>query len=195
MINEFYKKQIILENQLVKLIPFEEKYKEQLKDIIYDEEVYYSVECRNDEELQKYIDDTINQRMMGNAYPFLVIDKRTNEVAGSTRYGYIQFHNKRLEIGWTWYGKSYRGTGLNKACKFELLKFAFEVMEFRRVQFSADVRNIHSQKAIQKLGATKEGIFRANYIDTYGISRDDVYFSIVHTDWNEIKNRVFKEFI
>ncbi|MFE4436311.1 GNAT family N-acetyltransferase [Peribacillus butanolivorans] len=195
MVNEFYNSQIILENYLVKLIPFEEKYKEQLKNIIYDEEVYYTIECKNDAELNEYIDETINQRMLGYSYPFLVIDKRTNEIAGSTRFGHIQFNNKRLEIGWTWYGNPYRGTGLNKACKFELLKYAFEIMDFRRVQFSADIRNIRSQKAIKKLGATKEGVFRANYMDTSGVSRDDVYFSIIHTEWNDIRRNVFKEFI
>ncbi|MFF2289522.1 GNAT family N-acetyltransferase [Peribacillus butanolivorans] len=195
VVNEFYYSQIILENHLVKLIPFEEKYKEQLKNIIYDEEVYYTIECKNDAEFNKYIDETVNQRMLGYSYPFLVIDKRTNEIAGSTRFGHIQFNNKRLEIGWTWYGKPYRGTGLNKACIFELLKYAFEIMDFRRVQFSADIRNIRSQKAIKKLGATKEGIFRANYMDTSGVSRDDVYFSIIHTEWNDIKRNVFKEFI
>jgi RimJ/RimL family protein N-acetyltransferase len=195
VVNEFYNNQIILENHLVKLIPFEEKYKKELKNIIYDEEVYYTIECKNDAELDKYIDETVNQRMLGNSYPFLVIDKRTNEIAGSTRFGNVQFNNKRLEIGWTWYGKPYRGTGLNKACKFELLKYAFEIMDFRRVQFSADIRNIRSQKAIKKLGATKEGVFRANYMDTSGVSKDDVYFSIIHTEWNDIKRNVFKEFI
>ncbi|MFE4353265.1 GNAT family N-acetyltransferase [Peribacillus butanolivorans] len=195
VVNEFYNSQIILENYLVKLIPFEEKYKEQLKNIIYDEEVYYTIECKNDAELNEYIDETINQRMLGYSYPFLVIDKRTNEIAGSTRFGHIQFNNKQLEIGWTWYGNPYRGTGLNKACKFELLKYAFEIMDFRRVQFSADIRNIRSQKAIKKLGATKEGVFRANYMDTSGVSRDDVYFSIIHTEWNDIRRNVFKEFI
>ncbi|WP_078380727.1 GNAT family N-acetyltransferase [Sutcliffiella halmapala] len=193
--NEFYNSQVILENERVKLIPFEGDFREQIKDIIFDEEVYYTVECKNEEELQTYIDETVNQRMIGNAYPFLIIDKLTNKVAGSTRFGNIQFNNKRLEIGWTWYGKPYRGSGLNKACKFELLKYAFEVLDFRRVQFSADVRNLRSQKAIKKLGATKEGVFRANYIDTSGVSRDDVYFSIIQEEWDDIKRNMFKEFI
>ena len=68
-------------------------------------------------------------------------------------------------------------------------------MEFRRVQFSADVRNTRSQKAIKKLGAIKEGVFRANYIDTSGVSRDDVYFSIIHSEWNDIKRNLFNEFV
>ena len=195
MKDEFYKKQIILENHRVKLVPFEEGFKDQLKQIIYDEELYFSVECKDEEDLEKYINDTVNQRWLGNSYPFLVIDKKTNEIAGSTRYGHIQFDNKRLEIGWTWYGKFFRGTGLNIACKYELLRYAFEVMDFRRVQFSADIENTRSQNAIKKLGATQEGIFRANYINSSGLSRDDVYFSIIYTEWDEIKKSVFKEFI
>lgn len=195
MINEFYANNIILENHIVKLVPFEVIYKEQLKKIIYDEEVYYTIECKSDEELQKYVTETVNQRNLEISYPFIIIDKRTNEIAGSTRYGNVQFNSKRLEIGWTWYGKPFRGTGLNKACKFELLKYAFEEMGFRRVQFSADVRNIRSQQAIKKLGATREGVFRANYIDSSGLSRDDVYFSIIHSEWKEIKQNIFKDFV
>ncbi|MBD8070029.1 GNAT family N-acetyltransferase [Bacillus sp. PS06] len=195
MINDFYRQNIILENEIVKLVPFEEVYKEQLKDIIYDEEIYYTIECKNEQELDKYVSVTTNQREVGGSYPFIIIDKRTNEVAGSTRFGNIQFANKRVEIGWTWYGKAFRGSGLNKACKFELLKFAFEKMEFRRVQFSADSRNTRSQKAIKKLGATQEGIFRSNYIDSSGESQDDIYFSIIHSEWDTIKRDVFKEFI
>ncbi|WP_416149970.1 GNAT family N-acetyltransferase [Salipaludibacillus sp. HK11] len=195
MKDEFYDKNIILENHLVKLVPFDEMYDEQLRKIIYDEEIYYTVECKSEEEFQNYLIDTANQRNLQNSYPFIVIDKRTNEVAGSTRYGNLQFNNKRLEIGWTWYGEPFRGKGLNKACKFELLKYAFEDIGFRRVQFSADVRNIRSQKAIKKLGATKEGVFRANYIDAFGVSRDDAYFSIIHSEWHAIKQYIFKEFI
>lgn len=194
MIHEFFQKEIVLENELVKLIPFDKKYIGQLKKIIFDEEIYYTIECKNNEDVENYVNDTLNQRKLGISYPFLIIDKKTNQVAGSTRFGNIHFQNKRLEIGWTWYGKPYRGSGLNKACKFALLKYAFETMEFRRVQLSADIRNTRSQKAILKLGATKEGIFRANYIDTAGISRDDVYFSLIQSEWEGIKKRVFYEF-
>ncbi len=191
---DFFQKEIRLENERVKLVPFDVKYKEDLQKIIYDEEVYFTIECRNEADFENYLLETGRQRELGNSYPFIIIDKWTNEVAGLTRYGNIQFGNKRLEIGWTWYGKGYRGTGLNKACKYELLKYAFEEMEFRRVQFSADVRNLRSQKAISKLGATEEGVFRANYIDSSGMSRDDVYYSIIYSEWEDIKKRVFPEY-
>jgi RimJ/RimL family protein N-acetyltransferase len=193
---EFYTKNIVLENERVKWIPFNSEYRQGLKDIIFDEFLSrFSVNCKTDTELDNYIERTTSQRDSLSAYPFIVIDKLTNRVAGSTRFGNIQFHNKRLEIGWTWNGKNYRGTGLNKACKYELLKYAFEELLFRRVQLSTDIDNIQSQKAIEKIGATREGIFRSNYINSLGESRDDIYYSIIHSEWPGIKKTIFKEYM
>jgi RimJ/RimL family protein N-acetyltransferase len=83
---------------------------------------------------------------------------------------------------------------INKACKFELLKYAFEKMKFQRVQFSVDAENIRSQKAVLKLGAKKEGLFRSNYLDAFGMSRDDIYYSIVASEWNDLKETIFKQY-
>ena len=89
-------------------------------------------------------------------YPFIIVDKQTNEVAGSTRFGNINQKSEKCEIGWTWYGTQFQGTGLNKAAKSELLNFGFETLGFRRIQLSAELENIRSQKAIEKLGAQRE---------------------------------------
>jgi RimJ/RimL family protein N-acetyltransferase len=191
---DLFTSEIILENSRVKLVPFSEKYEADLRKIIFDEELSFSVNCKNDEDLRRYIQNAMKQKNEFMAYPFIIIDKLTHEVAGSTRYGHMFFDNKRLEIGWTWYGRKFRGTGLNKACKFELLNYAFETMDFRRVQLSADIDNIRSQKAIAKLGATREGIFRANYINSSGESRDDVYYSLVQTEWAALKSSIFNEY-
>ena len=77
----------------------------------------------------------------------------------------------------------------------ELLKYGFEQIGLRRIQFSADLENIKSQKAIEKLGATQEGIFRNNYIDSLGNSKNDVYYSIIEEDWKNIKERYFSEYL
>jgi len=189
----FYAVDIILENHRVRLVPFSVAFEEELRSMLFDDELSFSVNCKNEEDVRSYVQRTLEQRDLKLAYPFIVIDKRTGEVAGSTRLGHIQFGNKRLEIGWTWYGHKFRGTGLNHACKYELLRYAFETMQFRRVQLSADIDNVRSQKAILKLGATQEGIFRSNYINHLGESRDDVYFSITHNEWPELKRSVFQE--
>jgi RimJ/RimL family protein N-acetyltransferase len=187
---------IVLENESVKLIPFEDARHLELKEIIFDSEIwkFMGMYINTDDDFEKYIKSTLKQRQEGVCYPFLIIDKKTNRIAGSTRYGYINSVSQKCEIGWTWYGIDFQGTGLNKACKYELLKFGFETIGFKRIQFSADLENIRSQKAIKKLGATQEGVFRNNYIDSEGKSKTDVYFSIITDEWEEIKKGYFNNF-
>lgn len=197
MKTEIFQSDIILENEKVLLIPFENARNIELKEIIFDDEIwkYMGMYVRTDTDFDNYIKNTLNQKAAGICYPFLIIDKATNKVAGSTRYGYLNPVSQKCEIGWTWYGKEFHGTGLNKACKFELLNFGFENIQFKRIQFSADLENGKSQKAIEKLGAVKEGLFRNNYIDSEGKSKDDVYYSIISEQWNTTKNQYFSEFV
>lgn len=196
MNSEIIQSEIILENEKVLLIPFESERNIELKEIIFDDEIwkYMGMYVRNDQDFENYIKSTLKQKADGICYPFLIIDKATNRVAGSTRYGYLNHSSQKCEIGWTWYGKAFQGTGLNQACKFELLNFGFEQIQFRRIQFSADLENIRSQKAIEKLGAVKEGVFRNNYVDSEGKSKDDVYFSIISEEWENTKQDYFREY-
>lgn len=197
MKSKLLKSDIILENEKVLLIPFENKRNIELKEIIFDDEIwkYMGMYVKNDIDFENYIKHTLKQKADGMCYPFLIIDKATNKVAGSTRYGYLNHPSKKCEIGWTWYGKAFQGTGLNKACKYELLNFGFEKIQFKRIQFSADLENKKSQRAIEKLGAIKEGLFRNNYVDAYGKSKDDVYYSIILEEWHTTKKEYFSEFI
>ncbi len=187
---------IRLENERVLLVPFEEQAANKLRDIIFDDKVwkFMGMYIKNEAHFKDYIADTLSQQYK-TAYPFLIIDKQTNEVAGSTRFGNINFNSEKLEIGWTWYGKKFQGTGLNKACKYELIRYGFEEIGLRRIQWSTDLENTRSQKAIEKLGAGREGIFRNNYIDSSGKSKDDVYYSMIKEDWPDIKKQFFPEFL
>jgi len=197
MKSELLQSTIILENEKVLLLPFENERNIELKEIIFDNEIwkYMGMYVRNDIEFENYIQNTLKQKADGICYPFLIIDKTTNKVAGSTRYGYLNHASQKCEIGWTWYGTAFQGTGLNKACKYELVNFGFENIEFRRIQFSADLENKKSQRAIEKLGAVKEGIFRNNYVDAEGKSKDDVYYSFILGEWESIKLEYFPEFL
>jgi len=197
MKSELLQSTIILENEKVLLLPFENERNIELKEIIFDNEIwkYMGMYVRNDIEFENYIQNTLKQKADGICYPFLIIDKTTNKVAGSTRYGYLNHASQKCEIGWTWYGTAFQGTGLNKACKYELVNFGFENIEFRRIQFSADLENKKSQRAIEKLGAVKEGIFRNNYVDAEGKSKDDVYYSFILEEWESIKLEYFPEFL
>lgn len=197
MKSELLQSTIILENEKVLLLPFENERNIELKEIIFDNEIwkYMGMYVRNETEFENYIQNTLKQKADGICYPFLIIDKTTNKVAGSTRYGYLNHASQKCEIGWTWYGTAFQGTGLNKACKYELVNFGFENIEFRRIQFSADLENKKSQRAIEKLGAVKEGIFRNNYVDAEGKSKDDVYYSFILEEWESIKLEYFPEFL
>lgn len=188
---------IILENEKVLLIPFENERNIELREIIFDDEIwkYMGMYVRNDQDFENYIQNTLKQKSDGICYPFLIIDKATNKVAGSTRYGYLNYASQKCEIGWTWYGKHFQGTGLNKTCKYELLKFGFENIQFKRIQFSADLENLRSQRAIENLGALKEGLFRNNYVDSEGNSKDDVYYSIILEEWENTKRDYFGTFL
>ena len=127
MNQELLKTDILLENTRVKLIPFESERNLELRKIIFEDSIwkYMGHYIRSDQDVKNYIQHTLNQKEAGVCYPFLIIDKLTDEVAGSTMYGYINIASEKCEIGWTWYGSKFQGTGLNKACKYELLNFGF----------------------------------------------------------------------
>tara|TARA_B110000090_G_C13173811_1_gene366519 strand:+ start:23 stop:622 length:600 start_codon:yes stop_codon:yes gene_type:complete len=194
---EILNTKIQLENDRIILLPFENQRNQELKEIIFDDRIweFMGMSMKNENDFNNYLANTIKDKENGICYPFLIIDKKTDRIVGSTRYGYLNKTSEKCEIGWTWYGKEFQGTGLNKACKYELLKFGFENIKFRRIQFSADQENLRSQRAIEKLGAKKEGVFRNNYIAPNGESRNDVYFSITKEDWNLLKTEQFAEFI
>ncbi|MDB9779563.1 GNAT family N-acetyltransferase [Flavobacteriaceae bacterium] len=187
---------IMLENSRVLLLPFESERKSELKKIIFNHDIwrYMGMNIETESDFKQYVHETLELKKKGACYPFIIVDKKTNEVAGSTRFGNINQKSEKCEIGWTWYGSQFQGTGLNKATKYELLNFGFETLGFRRIQLSADLENIRSQKAIEKLGAQREGVFRNNYIDSNGVSKDDVYYSIIKEEWPQLKSTLFSEF-
>jgi N-acetyltransferase len=199
MFNEsnFFNSDIVLENKRAKLTPLKAEDLRQLTAVAYDPSLWQlgMSNIKEEKDLKEYIDIALKERSSGLSYPFLIFDKQTSSVAGSTRYGNISFPHKRLEIGWTWIHPKHQGTGLNKACKFLLLKFAFETLQFNRVELKTDVLNQQSQKAMRKIGAKEEGIFRSHSITSAGRVRDSVFFSIIKDEWHEIKGSVFKEFV
>lgn len=196
MIPELLESEIILENKFVQLIPFQASKEKELGEIIFSDEIwkYMGHYIRTSGDLENYVKQTIDSYKQKLSYPFLVVDKSNDRVAGSTRFGNISVPSEKCEIGWTWYGKDFQGTGINKACKYELLKYGFESIGFRRIQFSVDEENARSQRAVEKIGAKKEGIFRNNYIDSDGISKNDIYYSIIREEWLHIKTMLFSEF-
>lgn len=155
---------------------------------------YSSQKAAGDENLKKYIEFAINARAAGTEYPFIVFDKKQQSYAGSTRYYDIQLQHLTLQLGFTWYGKAFQGTGLNKHCKFLLLQFAFEQMGMERVEFRADNNNARSIAAMKSIGCTVEGVLRSHTIKADGGRRDSIVLSILRQEWfDHVKEKLHRK--
>tara|TARA_R110000823_G_scaffold5765_8_gene22757 strand:+ start:608 stop:1207 length:600 start_codon:yes stop_codon:yes gene_type:complete len=191
-----FNKKYILENESVILRPLEFSDVENLIAFSINEPElwhYSLLPASNENELKNYLKVALEKRKNKVDYPFLVFDKKTNSYAGSTRFYDIQLSNKTLQLGYTWYGKDYQGTGLNKNCKYLLLEFAFEKMNMERVEFRADNANKKSIAAMQSIGCQIEGILRSNGVRPNGERRDSIILSILKQEWkNSVKENILK---
>src|SRR3569833_1600024 len=181
----------ILEDDRVLLRPLKESDIEFLLPYALNEQdtwIYSHKSAKGEEGMRNYINTAITNRAAGKEYPFIVFDKKTQQYAGSTRFYDIQPDNDKLQLGYTWYGEPYRGTGLNKHCKFLILQLAFETLGMLRVEFRADARNERSIAAMKSIGCTVEGILRSNMWLEDGGRRDSIVLSILKEEWeNEVK--------
>lgn len=149
------------------------------------------------ENLKSYIDFVLEARKAETAYTFVVYDKSSEQVAGSTRFYDFQKRNNTVQLGYTWYGKEFQGTGLNKQCKLLMLEFAFEKLSIDRVEFRADANNERSITAMKSIGCTVEGILRNNCAAPKG-RRDSIVLSILKDEWfggvkEKLKSKIEKE--
>ncbi len=141
--------------------------------------------CAGKENLEKYISIAVDERKRKEHYRFIVFDKLNNEYAGSTGFYDIKLLNEACEIGFTWYGKKFQGTGLNKHCKYLLLQFAFETIGFQRVGFKANNINERSKNAMKSIGCVEEGVLRNFNSDSVGNRIDIVVLSILKEEWKK----------
>ena len=175
----------ILENDVVQLRPLTNDDFDILSQFSLQEPelwTYSLVPAGGLENLRTYMNLAIKDKEARKSYPFIVYDKRTGKYAGSTRfYDYQEQHNT-VQLGFTWYGKEFQGTGLNKNCKLLLLEFAFETLGLDRVEFRADASNTLSIAAMKSIGCTVEGILRSNCKSLAG-RRDSIVLSILKIEW------------
>lgn len=128
----------------------------------------------------------------GSVLPFAILDRRTGRIVGSTRFWKVDRANRKLEIGHTWLALSAQRTPINTEAKLLLLRYAFEQMDCVRVQFTTDELNEKSRAAILRLGAVQEGIVRHERIMPDGRKRNSVRFSIIDSEWPEVKARLLE---
>ena len=179
-------KNLQLEDERVLLKPMEkEDHKNLLSFALHEPYLwkYSLVSAEGTEGLQYYMQLALDAKKEQKEFPFVVYDKQLNEFAGSTRYYDINLSFEIVQIGYTWYGKKFQGTGLNKHCKFLLLQFAFESLNLERVEFRADAGNEKSIAAMKSIGCKVDGILRANMPKREGGRRDSIVLSILKDEW------------
>ena len=186
----------VLENSSVRLTPLKMADFDNLVSFATDDSelwTYSLIEPSSPEKMKMYIEKALDERQNKNSYAFVVFDKQTNKYAGSTRFYDIKIENATLNLGFTWYGKEFQGTGINKNCKYLLLEFAFDVLKMERVEFRADNKNQRSVNAMKSIGCVVEGILRSNMYKPNGERRDTIVMSILKDEWNRILKQKLKD--
>jgi RimJ/RimL family protein N-acetyltransferase len=187
-----------LENKRVHLRPLQESDFSLLRPLALAQPELFqfmSTFIKSDDDLKKFIAQAIADREDKKSIPFIVIDKKTNTAAGSTRFGNLEEHHKRVEIGWTWLGKEFHNTGLNKAMKYTMLQYAFETMDMNRVEIKTNEHNQRSRRAIESIGGQYEGLLRNHMINDDGTARNTVYYSIIKEEWPDVKDKIFGKYL
>ncbi len=180
---------ITLTGRLVRLEPLAEAHILDLVAVGLDERLWQYLSLgpiRTEPEMYDYVKTLLERRDKGFEFPFAVRLLTANKAIGVTRYMDIQREHHTLEIG-TWYGLAYQRTGVNTESKYLLLQHAFERLNCIRVTLKTDILNVHSQRAIERLGAVKEGTLRNHMLRRDGTKRDSVMYSIIDLDWPRVK--------
>ena len=142
------------------------------------------------EGMRDYVARALDEQARDQSLPFAIVDAQREEVVGTTRYAAIDVPNRRLEIGWTWVARDRQRTPVNTSAKRLLLGHAFEALDVNRVELKTDVLNQQSRNAILRIGATQEGILRQHVRCVSGRMRDTVYFSILASEWPDVRHRL-----
>ena len=148
----------------------------------------YAMNTRED--FQAVVAKALDEQARGESVPFATIERSSGMVIGGTRYMNIDRTNRHVEIGSTWIAPAWQRTAANTEAKYLMLKHAFEVWRCARVELKTDALNQKSRNAILRLGATEEGTLRRHVITWTGRIRDSVYFSILDSEWPEVKQRL-----
>lgn len=186
---------LILQTEKVFLRPIEENDFDAFLQLAQDENTwtYFTLNLSDKQQLQKWMDDAFHDKQANTRRPFTIIEKASNKIAGSMSLMNISFHDLRTEIGASWLGKEFRGTDVNRHSKYSMMKYAFDELHFERVEFKTDVLNQRARKGLEKVGGIREGIFRSHMTMWNQRRRDSVYYSVIKSEWPQLKETIFKD--
>ncbi|MCM3411809.1 GNAT family N-acetyltransferase [Metabacillus litoralis] len=183
---------VVLEGDRVKIQPMEDDHVQELFDAGNHPDIwaYMPMKVQSIEDMKCLVNGALLAREQGTEFPFVIYDKESGKIVGSTRFLNISIANRNLEIGWTWLSPTVWRTRVNTECKYLLLKHCFETHETIRVQLKTDSRNVRSQQAMERLGAVKEGVLRNHVVMPDGYLRDSVFYSIIDQEWVLVKEKL-----
>ncbi|MGH3757369.1 GNAT family N-acetyltransferase [Actinophytocola sp.] len=181
-----------LENEYVRLRPITPEDREPVRAIAMDPEIwrYFVSLVETDADYEAYFDASLADHAAGRRVVFVITDKASGRVAGSMSFGNLAEADARIEIGWSWLGKDFRGHGINRWAKYLLLEHAFERLGAERVEFKTDELNEQARRGLRNIGAVEEGTMRSFNFMPGGRRRDAVYYSVLRAEWPEIKRQL-----
>jgi len=180
---------ITLEGRYIRLAPLTPAHHQRLCEIGLDERLweFTTIRLQTAEDLRDYIQSALDGQVEGTALPFVIMDKASDQIIGTTRFHHINSQHRRVEIGYTWIAPAWQRTFANTEAKFLMLQLAFEKFGCVRVEFKADASNEPSCRALHRIGAKQEGILRNYAVSAHKGIRDLVLFSIIDAEWESVK--------
>ncbi len=181
---------VTLTGKYVRLEPMTEEHVPGLSLVGLDNSIWQHMlygQMHSEADMRAWVREILSRAATGTDLPFVAIHLESGRVAGATRYLDMRPAHRGLEIGGTWYGLDFQRTAVNTECKYLLLQYAFEILGCIRVQFKADQRNERSLRAIERLGAKREGVLRNHRVLPDGRFRNSVYYSILDSEWPAVK--------
>jgi N-acetyltransferase len=184
--------EIVLQNNLVKLRKIQQSDVEAVFDVATKPEIWthIAMTLSTKEDVEKYVATQVQFNETGERIVFVVIDQITEKIIGVTSIFDVSNIHAHCEIGATWLTPNYWRTGVNTNCKFLLLEYIFETLEFERAQIKTDNLNERSQRAIERIGATFEGRLRSHMRRKDGTMRDTIMYSIIKEEWPKVKGNL-----
>lgn len=193
MSNQKWLSKVELKGKTVTLLPLNDGHKSEMVEAASDGDLWelWFTGVPDKNSIESYIEFAALEQEAGRSLAFVVVENSTQKVIGSTRFCNADTVNQRVEIGYTWYAKSYQKTVVNTECKYLLLSHAFEELEAIAVEFRTHWHNHSSRNAIARLGAKQDGVLRNHQKSQDGSYRDTVVFSITNSEWLAAKNNLF----
>jgi RimJ/RimL family protein N-acetyltransferase len=184
---------VTLDGRRVRLEPLDlERHTEGLMAIGLEPELWRWTldQCSTRDTLEGYLRRAVAEQVEGRSLPFATFDKVSGRIAGCTRFGNIERRHRRMEIGWTWVGLRHQRSHVNTEAKYLMMRHAFEDLGCVRVELKTNVLNEKSRSAMRRIGCVEEGVLRKHGVNSQGVWRDTIYFSVLDTEWPGVKARL-----